>query len=133
MGKWVTGQVGQKLFLISLICCRSLRRLTTLQEVVLRAAMWRRRIWRMRKRRRRKTVSLNSSGSSPCRSTPISNGSLTCLCSFPGRKEPEPQTADSGKTFYCKAPSENPRDDQGCITINIEPTEDGTYLTHLLC
>ena len=87
----------------------------------------------MRKRRRRKNVSLNPSGSSPCRSTPISNGSLTCLCSFPGKKEPEPQTANSGKTFYRKAPAEKIRDDQGHITINIEPMEDGTYLTHLLC
>ena len=78
-------------------------------------------------------MSLNPSGSSPCRSTPISNGSLACLCSFPGKKEPEPQTADSGKTFCHKPPAERPRDNQGCITINIEPTEDGTYLTCLLC
>ena len=78
-------------------------------------------------------MSLNLSGSSPCRSTPISNRSLTCLCSFPGKKEPEPQTTDSGKTFYHKPPAEKLRDDQGCIAINIEPMEDGTYLTHLLC
>ena len=73
------------------------------------------------------------SGSSLCRSTPISNGSLACLCSFPGKKEPEPQTTDSWKTFYHKPPAEKPRDDQGHIAINIEPTEDGMYLTHLLC
>ena len=127
------GQVGGKLFLISLICYRSLGRLTTLQGVVLRGPMWRRTMRMMRKRRKRKNMSLNPSGSSTCRSTPISNGSLTCLCSFPGKKEPEAQMTDSGKTFYCKAPAEKPRDDQGCIAINIQLMEDGTYLTCLVC
>ena len=78
-------------------------------------------------------MSLNPSGSSPGRSTPISNGSLTCLYYFPDKKEPEVQTTNTGKTFYHKPPAEKPRDEKRCIAINIEPTEGGTYLTHLLC
>ena len=60
------------------------------------------------------------------------SGSLNVFASFTEKTEPEPQTTETGKTFTRKLPIRKALNELGQVAIEIEPTEDGTYMTRLL-